>query len=115
MALESKARNMFGDRMFGDISNIFITIVSGATPRDPARSSPDTTVTDATSGVYTFTYPKSTFTLVAGCNQIGQAVAVNANITAFSAANGTGTVTLSDAGALGAGEEIHLQLVGCAP
>lgn len=117
MALEGYVQNDYSPRTFGDVSNVYITIVSGATPRDAARSSPDTTVTDATGGVYTFTLPKSVFTLVAACKQVGQAASVNANITTTAAAltAGSGTVTLSDSNALGAGEEIHLIFQSCAP
>lgn len=92
--------------VFGELEDVFIKLRS--TSIVASDSSPDTTGSHAGSGVYSGTFPKAVRGWVLGCHQVGQAASVNANVTALDVAAGTYSVTLSDAGALGASEEIHL-------
>ncbi len=59
MALENYARNLFGSKSLGDLSLVVIkaTMVAGAPVRDPASSSPDTTIALGTAGQFTGTFP----------------------------------------------------------
>lgn len=60
MALESYARNTFGPVQFGDLHLVLIQAnigASGAVTLDAANSSPDVTITLATTGQYTITFP----------------------------------------------------------
>lgn len=109
MALAAYSRNLYGPTKLVDLSVVVIVIVSGATPRDANRSSPDTTVVDATGGAYTCTMPSGQFQLALGAQPVN-AGATTANITALSSTGGrtTFTVTISDTTALAAGEEIHV-------
>lgn len=111
MAKQDYTRNEYSPIKWGDVSIIPIRIVSGATPREPTCSGPETTVTDATGGVYTFTFPGGVLAMVMGATLInGSAIGDDAQITALNATAGTGTVRVNNTGpaALGAGQEIHL-------
>jgi hypothetical protein len=61
MAQADYARNCYGPMKVGDLSLIYIqgTVAggSGAVTRDAAASSPETTITRASAGQYTITFP----------------------------------------------------------
>lgn len=68
MALESYCRNVYGPQKFVDLSIVVLqaTFLSGASTRDADNSSPDTTITDDTTGDYDITFPPCTFVHVLG-------------------------------------------------
>lgn len=113
MALQSTCRNLFGAQQHVDINVVTIVIVSGATPRDADRSSPETTAVNATGGVYTCTMPSGQFQILVGAETVNApntAPGDKVTVHGLSSASGVTTfsVTKSDTTALTAGEEIHL-------
>lgn len=69
MALTDYCRNVFGPKTFGDLSLVVIqaTFASGVATRDASNSSPDTTCTGNSGGVYAITFPACQFVHVVGC------------------------------------------------
>lgn len=109
MSLSDYARNIYAPSQFVDVNVITVVIVNGSTPRDPTRSSPDTTVVDATNGAYTVTMPSGVKQVCVGQEMVN-ATTEKVSVTALSSANGrtTFTATASGGAALAAGEEMHL-------
>lgn len=111
--LEAYARNIFAPTQFVDVSVVTLVLVSGATPRDPLRSSPRTTAVDATGGVYTCTMPSGMkqINIAQGTvNSPGTAPGDKVTVHGLTSTNGVTTfsVTKSDTTALTGSEEIHL-------
>ena len=109
MALEQTCRNLHAAQAFVDVNVVTIVIVSGATPRDANRSCPNTTVVDATGGVYACTMPSGQFQVLLAASPVN-AGATTARVTGLATANGVTSfnVTISDTTALAAGEELHV-------
>jgi hypothetical protein len=115
MAQEGYTRNLYGNKMLGDIS-LCVVVVNTDGTRDATRSSPDTTVSAAGSGVYNIVFPKATLGFVVGQPALvaTSSDGVFVEVKAFDADAGTIQLELSDEADLATAEEIHLILALCA-
>ena len=114
MAQEGYCKNVHGNKLLGDINLCFVVVNTDGT-RDATRSSPDTTVAAAGSGVYNITFPKSQLGVVVGralVTTVSDGIMVE--VKTFSATAGTIQLELSDEADLATSEEIHLTLALCA-
>jgi hypothetical protein len=107
MALAATGRNLYGPTKFVDISFVFIMIEDDA--RVAAESSPETTVSNAASGVLNLTFPKAVGGFVVGAPAlIGVAGATAAEVVAFSPT--AGTMQIDTGSDLSGGDRCHVVL-----
>lgn len=110
MALESYARNVYGQVGFGDLSIVNIVITSSG--RDTDRSSPNTTVGSGAAGVYACTMPAGQFQILLGreVRDTGAAGAKTVTVSGYSVSNGVASfnITLSGGSNVASTEEVFV-------
>lgn len=105
MAIEGKCRNLFGDKLLGDLSLVVIqaTISGGVATRDADNSSPNTTIAQDTTADYDITFPAGSFVHWVGggidnaSDTPADTVAKIVNPRSLNASAGTGKILFSAA------------------
>lgn len=113
MAKEGYASNTYGNKLLGDVSEVFIKVTSvaaNASQIDPA-SAPEVSVASAVAGAYVLNIPKGVNVFVDGVNVVNSAK----TLSLITLADGLLGFTVSGGTNLGTTEQVHITLEVCAP